>query len=365
MVGGYYGLGNIGDEMMCRCIVEWIWEIDPEGSVGVLMAKGGKASRLWIPDEVIVHPFPEGGVGACRRLMSAVDVYIVGGGTCFHRFGVAGFYQNLTARLLGIEVLWIGIGADHLGSLKNRFKGLLTLSCAKAITVRDVESAEYINSLRRGLKTPVYPDLVFNYMNVQDWPMPENVNVNGDELVVAWRELTPYLDPEHLELLDCNAAKIIIKLAEKLGFSRVIVINTADAVDGEACSRLHEEIFRCGSNINLVLVNGVSLEEKLAWLGQAGAVISARLHPLMLATFANRPCFGLAYADKMNRFASLLRGALTEPLEQWLEDLNVVVDTALVALRQTPCYVRPLAELRSDARGHRKSLENINSTSLK
>lgn len=359
LVGGYYGLGNIGDEMMCRCIVDWIQEMDPAGSVAVLMARGGEANRLWLPDNVGVHSLPSGRLLAFRRLMRGVDAYIVGGGTCFHRYGVAGFYQNLAARSLGVKVLWIGIGADELGSLKNRVKGRISLACADEVTVRDLESVAHIEHARRGMKPEMFPDLVFNYTDTDRWATASAVDVGAGDLVVAWRNLAPYLTRSEQDQFDLVVAPMLNEFVNRLGLRRIIVLNTADAVDEEACRRLYHAHQDIAGEIEMMLIQNVSLPEKLTWLKGAGAVLSARLHPLMLAAFAGKPIFGLAYAEKMLRFASLLNGNVVKPLEQWTNKSAEVVAAGSSSLSQPTSFSQPLSELSKNALQHRNVIERV------
>ena len=357
LVSGYYGLGNIGDELMCRHIVDWICEIDRNASVGVMMARGGERSRLWLPEHVKVIRADRGKFLTFRKLMRGVDVFIVGGGTCFHRHGVCGLYQNLAAKSLGAKVVWLAIGADQLGGLKNQIAGRMSLACVNAVSVRDRESSEQLAKLRPSLAPLVSPDLVFSLSDLAIWPECDPPPKASSALVVAWRDLSLYLGCHSEELLCETISLALVKAMQALGLSRIAILNTADAIDSTACELLYEQLRLILPEADLLMVDDASLPEKMSWLRNAGAVISARLHPLMLATFAKRPTFGISYASKMQRFSGLFEGELVAPVEDWLMSPAATYDLMMHAL-QTPIEPRePFEDIAGRVNAHRQLLE--------
>jgi polysaccharide pyruvyl transferase WcaK-like protein len=356
-VGGYYGLGNIGDELMCRQVIDWIRQIDPKASVSVLMARNGDPQRLWLPEGIQTLQYPKGKIRAFRRLLKGIDIYVVGGGTCFHRFEVAGLYPNIAARSLGAKVVWLGIGTDTLGSISNHLKGLISIACSHAISVRDTESADQIALLTCGRRPPAYPDIVLASNFSTSGNKMHHAQSANESLVVAWRNLSPYLTETETERAENNASKLIAKLSESLSTKRIVVLNTADSIDESACKRLYRLIERRKPKVSLELYNNVPISEKLIWLQNAGFVLSARLHPLMLSTLGNRPSFGFSYAEKMTRFAGLLEGEHLASVSDLLISPQKVLRKAQEALKHPPVFRQSLKKINKDVQKHQSILK--------
>jgi hypothetical protein len=78
----------------------------------------------------------------------------------------------------------------------------------------------------------------------------------------------------------------------------------------------------------------------------------------MLASFAKRPCFGLSYASKIDRFSSYFTHKIAAPLAKYLHNSNLAVEEMLSALSEPPTFTYPLSELQDLALGHRRLIED-------
>lgn len=178
-LSGYYGQGNLGDDLLLRATIEGICRISPvrrfivrnEGDVAGLNGLSvpieltgidkiaadqarSKFSRL--VSTLVVY----------RRYLRQCDWFIFGGGTVFHeRLSVVPlimtFLVCLLARLMGVRIAALGVGVAAMHSMTGRFLLRLIIALSDIFAVRDDAALAECVRAGSGNKVILTADIVF------------------------------------------------------------------------------------------------------------------------------------------------------------------------------------------------------------
>lgn len=312
---GYYGFGNLGDDLMLAVLARGLARLDADARVAVLCPPGSRPER--VPGEAVMGPrrvIASDGLKARLAALRGVDALVFGGGTCLHRFGFCDLHGSLAARALGRPVRWVGVGAEDPGGGVRRWKARLALALCGGAGFRDAGSLERVRGVAPGFERGrVTGDLAYLLESV----MPAGgllaaiAGEDAPDLVVSWRSLEGYLDPVGEARVLEHAARAVAARAGELGFRRIRVLDLAEEVDGAANRRLAEAVRKeleggdgGGTGAPELEVCGpTSLIEKLGILAGAGLVVSVRLHGWLAAKLLGTPAVGVAYASKVRALA--------------------------------------------------------------
>lgn len=360
-VQGYYGYGNLGDDLMLYLLLEQVRRRGWVESVRVLYKPDADPGRIAVPHGLPVELTP---VGSWRERFAALrgaEVVVFGGGTCLHRFGFCGLYTNLLAKLLRKKVVWLGVGADEVGGGMTRFKARLAVASCDAITVRDEPSAEIVRKLRPHVRRlEVLDDLAFLVATSPDlatWmsgPAPLRRS-----LCVGWRDLRGYLSSADERRAVESAATAIAEVATERRLSLVRVIDIADLIDGPANESLVDALRRrLPSGCRVQHDRELDMEQKVRAIASAEASVFARLHGLFLGKLAGRSSVGVAYASKTSNFGDQLDRPPVVPLNELLKSPAALGATLRRELDEPSQFIVPLDEHLRRAEGHLDVLQS-------
>lgn len=295
MTIGYQGRGNVGDEAILAGIAgilagsQVTIETVVAGPLPVPAAPS--ATRLpmprWLPSVALLR--------ALRRS----DLLIIAGGGLVNDYWstLIPRYLLLTAtgRLLGCRVAWIGVGAGPIRRRAWRWLagGLVALSSLFA--VRDARSFAVIRRISAAAHVRQVPDPAwFN-------EVPPSV-VPTEGLGVVLRGPAPGEEARAGRLFDAIAEVIA---ARALTGSPVALVSMQADADGAAIVAVRERLEPRGLKVEVVRL---PLETSLAIgrLARFEAVVTVRLHGLLLAALADRPCLPLVYDPKVAAAAEQL-----------------------------------------------------------
>jgi polysaccharide pyruvyl transferase WcaK-like protein len=177
-VYGYYGCGNVGDELLLRILLQRLLGLEKIGTVGVkclVDPENAPDSRVFYDtcEQHMLQP----GRGRAVRLISflghlwqslrGIRCLIFGGGTLFHaenrspRNLLVMASVAVLARLRGARVCALGVGVGRIEGWISRVLMSLILLLSSDFAVRDKTSLENCRSLICGAKARLTADMVF------------------------------------------------------------------------------------------------------------------------------------------------------------------------------------------------------------
>ena len=300
----FQGFGNLGDE----AILAGIEAILADTPLDVVAVCGGNRApiaafpharrivsrRLW--------PTP-GGVLAIARARALV---VAGGGLLHDHWALViprYLAWTLLARLLRKRVIWVGVG---VGPLHRRlFRGLasVTLRLSKLVLVRDRASEAMVRRIG-GRVDGVIPDPALFLSAPPSEP--------GEGLAVVVRPLLSS-DCAQADRLRDALAGLIAEAASR--GRQTVVLTFAGPRDTEFATAVVDSARDKGAVDTTMKELAPDPVLGLRCLAAAEAVVSVRLHGMLLAAVAGRPFVVIGYDDKIAAVAAELDAAdLVVPL---------------------------------------------------
>ncbi len=286
---GYQGFGNVGDE----AILAGIEELLSDSHVEVVAVVGGHEQIPAYPAARRIATRRMRPNLASLRALSRARLLLVSGGGLLHDHWVTVVPTYLAwmllARLTGTRVVWVGVGVGPLDRPILRRMAGWALRLAACVTVRDPESALLVARIAPRVKVTVVPDPALLMAPPAARPR------SGIGFVV--RGPTPGRDGESDEMIGglaraaANAGKGDVRL---LTFGGPRDRAFADAVRGLAAQD--------GSTLPIEEL-GPDPRQALEVLAGLQAVVTVRLHGLLLAALAGTPAVPIAYDDKVASMA--------------------------------------------------------------
>lgn len=270
-LAGYFGFGNLGDELMLRAEVELLREMGFAGELLVLFGPRGeppqgvaRANRWSVPDVV--------------RALRGSDLLILGGGSVFQdatSLKSPFYYAALVflAKGFGLKVWAFGHGVGPLRRSISRWVSLRALGACDLITLRDERSLRWLAG--RG--------------------MPEGRLRLGADPVFS---LTPRMSPSRgggwflLNLRPVNSSLPRLALKEGLALADGLGLR----VVGVALSEGDRDLM-ASFGLKATLVG--SLEEAAGVFEGASLALGMRYHFLVLSAMAGVPFVGVPYDPKV------------------------------------------------------------------
>lgn len=310
---GYYGVDNIGDDLMMMIACSKFREIYPDSSITVMLI-GGDVDLInkSLPENIFIIHRPS--IYSFIALMLKHDCYVWGGGTALHEFGFCGFYYNIVAKLLGKKVYWLGLGMNRISSLKSRFKAAIAIRCCNWIVMRDAESYTLLGEQFPWFKhKSLGADLVWLSSEKIQCGATENP-VEQDYLMVTWggrlgREVGQSLND--LDQIDKSKADVlceaIILFCDKVNQNKIMIVDMGPDQDEIINNYIYSILQQIKpEGIQVYRYKEMSTNKKLQILSGAAMVVSARLHPLMIAKILGVKSLGWNYASKIENFTKML-----------------------------------------------------------
>lgn len=349
---GWYGAGNVGDELLLDTLARWTEEAG--ATLSVASIDPAHTRRMHGLNAVHARD-----LAAVARRMSASDLVVLGGGGLFqthHAFTIAGLYSfgsgdiaayarpALMAAQWGLPCLLWAQGIGPLEGDQARRIVAHVASTAHAVSVRDAESARLLREIGVARETVVAPDPVWA-MPLGEAP-PRNGSLQRLGLVIRpWPE--PHWEAALVEALHAALDPAATTLAW-------IAFQTADSEsDAPVIERLQARLpmFRHET------VTVRELDRAAAEIAACDALVCMRLHAQILALRLARPLLCLEYDAKMAVTSELagvpdaLRLTLDAPAAAWVAKMR-----GLGASMRSPAEPERLARLSREALHHREVL---------
>jgi polysaccharide pyruvyl transferase CsaB len=345
LISGYYGFDNLGDELILASLINDIRQCFSNAQIVVLSASTEdtshrfqvKAVNRWSPIIVL------------KEFLNT-DLFVLGGGGLFQNktsnLSLA-YYLSLVflARLFGASVFLYAMGVETIkGNVFKKVVKWLLLSDKVRITVRDNDSRKILESLGiPGQKITLTADPVFSFSKFED----RSQKLIKKNLLFIPRFPCPVSGLElYSEILGFLSAKSTISIS---------VLLFQPTVESKI---LENSNLLKSPNINYLqeTQNGKLPD----WHGY-DAIISARLHGLILASIMNIPFIGVGDGEKTGRFCR----DMSMPFLPWGVDSPVVLKEIQSLLNNKPIdLTQKISGLRALAQKTQQELITFASNSL-
>ncbi len=304
LLSGYYGFGNFGDEAILRVFADEWARRRPADLIRVLSEQPDETRKLYGLEAV-----PRMNWGAVVAAVSGSDVVVSGGG------GLLQSATSLRSLLYYASIIReakrggkkAAIFAQGIGPLNYFGREVVKRACANVdlACVRDEVSQGTLQALLPNVDVRLSADPVFLASDVitpaaREALLREGLRDDVGELVAVVVRRGPMLD-QVMEKL----ASAVDRLAQR-EHAQVVFVPLQLPHDAEASSTV---IRRCKS-APVLLGGGYDLPTMTALLSRCSAVISMRLHALILAARLAVPFLAVPYDPKV----AALTGSLGYPL---------------------------------------------------
>jgi polysaccharide pyruvyl transferase CsaB len=321
---GYYGVGNLGDEMMLVCLQEWL---ERQGfELTVLSERPATVSNSYGLPAVENAPLLgewawrrswfQGGAWRVLRALAASDVLIVGGGDLIRdHLGWRTFFFTIeklvAAILMGKKVCLVNSGIGQPSTRYGRIILKWVLQRCQRIIVRDARSENVCRELGVTEQVSLAPDiaLALPEILVEQKPAPgQSRNINPYVLVCLRHNPNAFQTYELTEQRIRTLARSLDDLIERHNVDIVFLPMHATSPNGRGDALLHGQVARAMAHGERVHLRTwiPDLTEVCGWIRDARLVVAMRLHAAVLAYSFGRPCVLMPYDRKVREFGDLM-----------------------------------------------------------
>lgn len=260
LISGYYGHNNFGDEAILSVIVAQLRKEFENQQITVISNNPQATSSVYQVDSVYKYDF-----FSLLKAISKCDMFISGGGSLFQDVSSIKsliYYLLLPfmAKFLGKKVFIFAQGIGPLNSYIARILTSFVLKLADKITVRDIDSEQFLSKLGVSSTVTADPVWMFDYLpqktkndvlkigiQLRNWKFQDDsalsqladavvANFNG---MPAQIELIPLQNPQ-----DNNIMEGFYKLLKEKGFKQDVYLRSGMDL---------QQTVSCIVNINLMV----------------------------------------------------------------------------------------------------------------
>ena len=371
IVSGYYGAGNLGDELILAAIERGLRSADAAVQITVAAENPVAVER-----DHCLQAFPRRDLKHAEHNARTAVATILGGGGLWHdytfekgggltaifrepRLSMASFApQQMLARFFETPCHVVGMGVGPISD-PDAFRMLrFVADLADTIQVRDEQSRALL--AKAGVatsKVSVAPDLAYSL------PLPVS-QIRTGELQSVWR-----LKDEGYTVVGVNIrpwsfcdedaliSRLVQGLKSAVGAAKLAIVTIPmQGVDNAALSKF---LLACGADVKRVeLKSPLSLEDLGGAMAACDVLLSMRLHACLIAHRLGRPVVGIAYDPKVaNHFDEIGRAQFALPIDAPADAVGAALGVGLSDQAHLPVETRQiLATLESQAR---EALEGV------
>jgi polysaccharide pyruvyl transferase CsaB len=319
---GYYGYANTGDEAILDCLVSQLKEMDIGFRITVYSGNPEHTSSTYgVEAEPNILPtslsaWAVRSLGRNRRsFFKAIktfrqcDIVLVGGGGLFfdspdtNRFLLEMLHKIRWARRLNKRVVLLGVGFGPIHFEQSRERLRQVLNSVDLIAVRDHDSRELVRQL--GIDQPdihTTGDFVFLLDMADPYRVSEiikNENLTLSDQPVIGISVCGYhtVMPGFKESIAGFCRYVTRELRARVWF---IPMQTGGGIDDRDGAR--DIVGELENTDGIEIIEGTyTPQESLGLIAQTDAMLTERLHGVILAMMARTPLFGISYMPKVSR----------------------------------------------------------------
>ena len=342
LLGGYYGMRNVGDDILLYVTLGEVHQADPDASFTVVSSRPEAT-----PDGVRVRIVPGGRRGETVRQLLHHDVWLFGGGGLLQDGSPRSlhFLRRLSstariAKMLRRQIVLLGVGIGPLTTREGREASRRFLDCADFVSVRDEESAALASAIAPRRRIHVCEDLAFRL------PRPAAPRGDGPVLGISLLPFAGSLgrDGEADVTMVDNIARALRAALRAHGHWRVKLFEffagSRDYGDASVLERLRERLTGAVA-VEDVPYTGDFLAVSRD-IARCTAFLGMRFHACVLAYLARVSCLMIAYHPKSENLARRLKlhpdAVVPLPL---VSDLDALASRLDALLGGSPKFVPP------------------------
>ncbi|MDI6757394.1 MAG: polysaccharide pyruvyl transferase CsaB [Endomicrobiia bacterium] len=296
LIAGYYGMGNLGDEIILSELVRRIRLESAGAGVDCRIKALSGDTRFTAANTGVSAVSGKSPLGVAAALASS-DILIIGGGGIFQdRTSSLSLYYYLSlivaAKLLGKKVSVCAVGIDRLKAF-NAFLTRRALSLADSISVRDDESRDFASSFRgdvlraADIATALSDDFVRRAFSDGD-AREKSEAAAGKKIILV---------PRRFRRSDVHFwARLADACSRRFG-ARIKVMPFHKKEDFKYATRIAGAM-----DAPCEIIVWENIESAAAEFATADVVISARLHGIILAAALGVPVCGISADRKSDLF---------------------------------------------------------------
>ncbi len=307
VICGYYGKGNVGDELLLRSIVTGLRNFKPSISIGVISGNPKKTSRQYIVTSVSRFD-----IFKINKLIKQSGQLILGGGNILQdktSFRSLYYYYSIVrkAKKNGARVVMLSNGLGPILREKSKKYIRKVLELSDYVSLRDDNSVRIASELCSKKIIPTFDSAVNCYI-------PKLKDTEEKYFVIAPKK-TNDLNEEKTE-------KLINELKSKYS-AKIFVVPFHEKEDEGICQKL---CYNCGAE----LFNSNDAEDISELFSHSIAVISSRLHALVISGNSGTPFISISDDEKLKYYKfALEEEKITGKTVSYSYDFDVtsIIDT--------------------------------------
>ncbi|MEA0561914.1 polysaccharide pyruvyl transferase CsaB [Lysinibacillus irui] len=296
VLSGYYGFDNVGDDAILLSIIQSLkkWQSDIEITVlsnnpaATEQTYGVKAVNRWKMKEI-------------RQLLKTADGLISGGGSLMQDqtgMKTIPYYAGVIqiAKWLKKPVFVYAQGMGPINHPLSKFIVRKVFNKVEQITVRDKASQALLTEIGVRKETTIVPDPV--------------MGLNGSDFRCDWLEKVA-LAPKSYIAVSVRDWPSTVAYKEKIAHSLDELARQGEQIvflpmHGEHDFVTSQEVAGLMKETSITAPAELSIEEKIAVIGQSQLLIGMRLHSLIFSAIYATPFIAISYDPKIDAFADIV-----------------------------------------------------------
>lgn len=296
VLSGYYGFDNVGDDAILLSIIQGLkkWQHDIEITVlsnnpsATEQTYGVKAVNRWKMKEI-------------HQLLKTADGLISGGGSLMQDqtgMKTIPYYAGVIqiAKWLKKPAFVYAQGMGPINHTISKFIVRKTFNKVDQITIRDKASQSLLTEIGVRKEAKIVPDPV--------------MGLNGGDFHCEWLEHES-LTAESYISVSVRDWPSTIAYKEKIAHSLDQLVRQGEQIvflpmHGEHDLKTSQEVAALMQEKGLIAPSDLSIEEKIAVIGQSQLLIGMRLHSLIFSAIYATPFIAISYDPKIDAFADIV-----------------------------------------------------------
>lgn len=358
IIGGYYGAGNLGDELLLGLLIDQLSAAHHDVVVVTLNEAHTKAlhGTMALDRRDLT--------GLAQQLMSA-DAFILGGGGLFqdhHRFTISDLYAYpapgisyygqlcLLARQLGVPYMLFAMGVGPLRSDDARRVTREIFQHATYASVRDQASETLLRQIGVDSEITVGAD--------PGWLMPRPVRIELGQLypTLSGRRVL-VVTPRQWPFSEGWRHALVSGLIEAQNAGLAILwLPFQSSALGDDIKVIEDLSKQLSLQPPQVIAQCTDPQEAAQIIASADALVAMRLHALILGLSNCIPTLALEYDDKLTAVSSAVhlsdkfRLRLSDPASRFCEGVRTIIGTSTPYPKETSTAIDELKKIALNTR---------------
>jgi polysaccharide pyruvyl transferase WcaK-like protein len=295
---GYYGYQNFGDDLMLHNIVEYLYKTN---FINIITSNKRYTEVPNSENVTIYETYKSNKIRnliLLYRIFLNKDYFVWGGGTCFSEDdGVVNPIVLILAKLLGLKIVFIGIGANKIQSFKNRLKMKINSLIIDKIYARDLDSVQNLSTFFKDDKIILSEDIAYLYNYNSDYSANEN------QIAISLRNLDNYMTDEKQQFFMDNMVKSINNIINDKKFNEINILVLDNKIDYEVSQELFYSLkATIDTNTKINIVNEKDVVNKIKIIQESKFFICVRLHGILVSELLGVKTVGIGYSEKVKSY---------------------------------------------------------------